>query len=259
MDALPAAVRLGLSAIVYVVAYAVGLVLFAWAARRRGVPAYDARTIAFAGLFGGLIGAAFVQLAVSGESGKTILGGIAGGWIAVVLAKRSIGLRRPMGDLFAFALAGGEAVGRIGCFIAGCCYGKVTGVAWAVHDHGAARHPTQLYSALAALATLGIIVWLDRRRTLPDNAIFFVQGALFCALRFAIEFYRDVPSYAGLTLAQYACVAGFAFFAWRLYALLHRTRNTCRLPSRATSCRSPSRAPSSGSPSPAPSSGSPSP
>jgi len=223
MEALPAHLRLGLSAVVYVAAYGVGLLLFAWAVRRRAVAPADARAVAIAGLFGGLIGASFVQLVVGGETGKTILGGVAGGWVAVALAKHSIGIRRPMGDAFAFALAGGEAIGRLGCFIAGCCYGKVANVAWAVHDHGALRHPTQLYSSLAAFATLGVIVWADRRRSLPDNAIFYLQGALFCAFRFAIEFYRDVPAYGVLTLAQYACIAGFALFAWRLTALM-RTR-----------------------------------
>ncbi len=224
MDALPAHLRLALSAVVYVLAYGAGLLLFAWAARRRGIAARDARAVAVAGLFGGLVAASLVQLVVSGDAGKTILGGVAGGWIAVVLAKRSIGLRRPMGDAFAFALAGGEAIGRLGCFVAGCCYGKVAHVAWAVHDHGQPRHPTQLYSSLAALATLGIIAWADRRRTLPDNAIFFLQGALFCALRFAIEFYREVPAYGALTAAQYACIAGFALFAWRLSAVMRARR-----------------------------------
>ena len=54
----------------------------------------------------------------------------------------------------------------------------------------------------------------------PENGVFYLQGALFCALRFVVEFYREVPSYGGFTLAQYACVAGFAFFAWRLRRLL---------------------------------------
>ena len=62
-------------------------------------------------------------------------------------------------------------------------------------------------------------MWADRRRRLPDNAIFCLQGSLFCALRFVVEFYRDVPAYGGFSLAQYACMAGFALFAWRLRAV----------------------------------------
>jgi phosphatidylglycerol:prolipoprotein diacylglycerol transferase len=220
MDALPEQLRLVLSTLAYVLAYGVGIALFVWAARRHALAARDARAVAVAALLGGLLGAALVQLAVSGEPGKTMLGGIAGGWLAVVLAKRELGVRRPLGDPFAFAIAGGEAVGRFGCFFAGCCYGKVANVAWAVHDHGELRHPTQLYSALAAAATLALIAVLERRRMLPDNGVFFVQGALFCALRFVVEFFREVPAYGGFSLAQYACVAGFAFFVWRLRVLL---------------------------------------
>ena len=223
MEGLPASLRLALAGGIYTVAYGLGLALFVWAARRRGLDSPEVRSVALAALLGGLLGAFLVQLAASGTPGKTVLGGVAGGWAAVILAKRSLGLRRPLGDPFAFALAGGEAVGRLGCFFAGCCYGKIAHVPWAVVDHGAPRHPTQLYSALAALAALAVLVWLERRLRLPDNALFFTQGALFCALRFAIEFYRDGSAYGGFTLAQYACLAGFAFFAWRLGGLLRRT------------------------------------
>jgi phosphatidylglycerol---prolipoprotein diacylglyceryl transferase len=220
VDALPVGIRLGLAAAVYVLAYGAGLALFVWAARRRGVAEEHVRKVVVAALIGGLIGASVLQLAVGGEPGKTILGGIAGGWIAIVFAKRELGIRRPIGDAFAYAIAGGEAIGRVGCFIAGCCYGKIASVPWAVHDHGELRHPTQLYSALAALATLAVIAVLDRRRALPENGIFFVQGSLFCALRFLIEFYREVPAYGGFSIAQYACVAGFIFFVWKLRGLL---------------------------------------
>ena len=222
MDSLPVSLRLTLSAVAYAIAYGAGIALFVWAARRRSLAAGDVRALVVAALFGGLIGATALQLIAGGTPGKTILGGIAGGWILVVLAKRERGLRRPLGDAFAFAIAGGEAVGRLGCFLAGCCYGKVANVPWAVWDHGAPRHPTQLYSALAALLTLAVIAILERRGSLPDNGVFFVQGALFCALRFLVEFYRDVPAYGGLSLAQYACAAGFAFFAWKLATLRRR-------------------------------------
>jgi phosphatidylglycerol:prolipoprotein diacylglycerol transferase len=220
MEALATPLRLGLATVFYTVAYAVGVGLFALMARRRDFETKAVRAVAGAALLGGLVGASFVQLLVSGEPGKSLLGGIACGWLATIWAKRAMGVRRPLGDAFAFALAGGEAIGRLGCFFAGCCYGKLANVPWAVEDHGAFRHPTQLYSALAALATLAVIAWLERRGALPANGIFYVQGALLCAFRFAIEFYRDVPEYGLLTLAQYACVAGFVYFAWRLRALV---------------------------------------
>jgi prolipoprotein diacylglyceryltransferase len=57
----------------------------------------------------------------------------------------------------------------------------------------------------------------------PENGLFYLQGALYCAARFAIEFFRahsGPPLALGLHAAQWACVAGFAFFATRLYLLL---------------------------------------
>lgn len=174
-----------------------------------------------AGLLGGLAGANLVQWLATGLPGKTIEGGIAGGWIAVVLAKRALGVTRPTGDLFALALPAGEAIGRIACFIGGCCYGKVTSVAWAVHDHDAWRHPTQLYLSLAAAVSFAALYTIERRMRLPDNALFYAGGMLFCADRFAVDFFRDVAAAPiGLTAAQLGCCAGFAFFAWKFAALM---------------------------------------
>jgi len=132
-----------------------------------------------------------------------------------------LGIARPLGDLFAIAMSAGEAVGRWGCFFGGCCYGKPSHVAWAVWQHGAWRHPTQIYLSLTSLSIFLFLVRLEKRRLLPENGLFYTQGMLFCASRFVIEFFRDTPSpILGLTLAQWACVAGFLFFTVRLVLLL---------------------------------------
>jgi phosphatidylglycerol:prolipoprotein diacylglycerol transferase len=204
------------AALAYACAYAFGLALFAMMARRRGIATSGVWLIMQAGLIGGLAFAGLTQLLFTGTPGKTLLGGVAGGYLCVVLAKRYLGIVRPTGDLWAVAIAGGEAVGRIGCFIAGCCFGKAAGVAWAVHDHGALRHPTQLYMSAAAAAVLVLLLALDRYR-LPENTLFYAQGVLFCATRLGIEFYRDgAPQYAGLGFAQWACLFGLTFFLWKL-------------------------------------------
>jgi phosphatidylglycerol:prolipoprotein diacylglycerol transferase len=206
-----------------VLAYAIGIAAFSWMARRRGMATDGIAYLAGAGLLGGALGAQVTQLMFGGVPGKSLLGGVACGYLAVVYAKRRLGIRRPTGDLFAVAIAAGEAVGRIGCFFAGCCYGKETTLPWAVYEHGALRHPTQLYAAAGAALTLLVIVALERRRALPENGIFFVQGALMCAFRFAVDFARDVPAVAaGLTTAQIAAALGFAFFAWRFAKLARR-------------------------------------
>lgn len=222
MDALDPHLRWVLAMPVYALAYAAAAFAFWLTANRRGLATSGISSVAQAGLLGGLVGANLVQILATGAPGKAIEGGIAGGWIAVILAKRWIGLKRPTGDLFAVALSAGEAIGRIGCFIGGCCFGKAASLAWSVHDHGAWRHPAQLYLSFTAASTLALLLWLERRRILPENGLFYVQGMCFCAARFAVEFFREVPStpYAGMTLVQLACLAGFAFFAYKLAVLV---------------------------------------
>jgi len=207
---------------VYALAYVAAGYAFWYMARKRGMATSGVFVVARAGLVGGLAGANLVQVLATGAPGKAIEGAIAGGWIAVILAKRSIGLKRATGDLFAVALSTGEMIGRIGCFIGGCCYGKSSNVAWRVYDHDAFRHPTQLYSSAAAAVTLAFLMWLDRRNVLPENGLFYVQGLLFCAFRFGIEFFRESPAarYPGITLVQIACLGGLAFFGYKLTRLL---------------------------------------
>jgi len=223
MDGLAEPLRWLLAAPIYALAYGVAILVFHWMARRRGLDTAGIRLLMGAGLIGGLIGANVAQLVLAGAPGKTIEGGIAGGFIAVVLLKRRLGIVRPVGDLFAPAIAIGEAIGRIGCFIGGCCYGKATVVAWAVHDHGGERHPTQLYTSGAAFLTFGILMVLGRRRGLPENGLFYLQIVLFCLSRFAIEFVREGNALQiGLTLAQLGCAGGIAYALWKLQPLLFR-------------------------------------
>ena len=205
--------------VIYAIAYLAAVGAFAWMARRRGLATEGIRALAAAALIGGLIGANLAQLLIAGAIGKTILGGFAGGYLAVVLTKRQLAIRRPTGDLFAVAFCVGEALGRIGCFIGGCCYGKVATVAWAVHDHGAWRHPTQLYLSLAALVTLAVLLGIEKRHALPENGLFYVQGLLFCAFRLAIQPYREASALDG-ALVLIACTLGLAFFALKLAPLL---------------------------------------
>src|SRR5579863_2020120 len=197
-----------LAAPIYAVAYAVGAAIFWWMAERRSFLRDERMRLLIAGLMGGLAGANLVQLVATSLPGKTIEGGIIGGWIAVILAKRQLAIRRPTGDLFALAIPAGEAIGRIACFIGGCCYGKVAnGVIWAVYDHGAWRHPTQLYLSLAAVSSFALLLWLERRGSLYDGGLLDIGGMLFCVERFAVELFRAGATSAGpFTLAQWACV-----------------------------------------------------
>jgi len=112
--------------------------------------------------------------------------------------------RLPLGkvaDLVAPPLALGQAIGRLGCFAAGCCYGKACDLPWAVTftDPRAGRltgvtldvplHPTQIYHALADLAILAITTTLMRRRRF-EGQVFWVYVLSYAVLRFVVEFFR---------------------------------------------------------------------
>src|SRR5271167_4801543 len=107
-------------------------------------------------------------------------------------------------DVFAPGIALGHAIGRLGCFAAGCCYGKPTTLPWGVTftnplaariagtPLGVSLHPTQLYEAAAEFLNFLFLVWLGTRQKFAGQvaATFFM---LYGIERGAIEFLRDDP------------------------------------------------------------------
>ena len=155
---------------------------------------------------------AFYDGTVWFADGKTILGGIAGGYAAVELAKWIAKIRTRTGDTFAIPVAVSVAIGRVGCFAAGCCFGQVTAVPWGVefplaHDQpGVLRHPTQLYEvAFHLFAALALLV-MDRRRWLEGNQLkaYLITYLIY---RFVSEWLRpESPILLNLTIYQLASV-----------------------------------------------------
>jgi prolipoprotein diacylglyceryltransferase len=143
--------------------------------------------------------------------GKTIVGGLLGGWAGVELAKRFLHIHRSTGDLFVYPLAIGTAIGRIGCFLTGLpdrTYGIATTLPWGVDfGDGAHRHPTQLYES-AFVLLFAFILWLaTHRRTLPAGVLFRLYIAGYLGFRFCIEFIKPreflLPHLSAIQLASF--------------------------------------------------------
>lgn len=122
------------------------------------------------------------------------------------------------------AIAISHGVGRIGCFLAGCCYGTHCDLPWAISLHDKMRHPVQLYEAIL-LISFGI--W-GLRKVLKrnyKNLIYYYVG-FYAFSRFTLEFFRG-DSYRGIYV-------GLSFSQWialvvtlvTLCTFLHKQRNS---------------------------------
>ncbi len=159
--------------------------------------------------------------------GRTIVGGLLGGWIGVELGKRRAAIRERTGDVYVVPLLVGICLGRIGCFLSGLpdqTHGVATTAAWGVDfGDGIPRHPTQLYEILVLLL-FGAVLWSLRRRALPAGHRFrtFIGGYL--TWRLLVEFIKPVHApYLGLSMIQLASLAGALFC---VYSLLRDRRTT---------------------------------
>jgi phosphatidylglycerol:prolipoprotein diacylglycerol transferase len=104
-------------------------------------------------------------------------------------------------DLCAPAIALGQAIGRIGCLMAGDDYGRPTSVPWAVTftdpdagtiggaPLGVPLHPVQLYESLVCLALFAFLVWLARRKRW-EGQVFLAYTLLYAVNRFWLEYFR---------------------------------------------------------------------
>lgn len=108
-------------------------------------------------------------------------------------------------DYVAPALALGHAVGRVGCYFAGCCWGKACDASWAItftseRAHrltgvplNAALHPTQLYEAGIELVIGALLLWKILKASWRPGSTFLMYVALYGFARFGLEFLRDDP------------------------------------------------------------------
>jgi phosphatidylglycerol:prolipoprotein diacylglycerol transferase len=191
-------------------------------ARRAGLNHDTVMSLGLSAIIGALVGAkALLVLRSIGDyvatpselwsmstltSAGDFYGGFVGGLVAAAWffwRHRDVPFWR-VADLCAPAIALGQVIGRIGCFMAGDDYGRATTVPWAVTftDPGAARiggaplgvplHPVQLYESAVCLMLFGILVWLGRRRH-RDGDLILTYTVLYAIARFVLEFFRAMP------------------------------------------------------------------
>ena len=187
------------------------------------------------GVIGMLVGARVFEVLVYDPSfyfanpGQIIAiwkGGLSfhGGLVGILVAgwwycrSKKISLLR-VADMLIVPLAIGQALGRLGNFINGELYGKVTKVAWAVIFPGAegARHPSQLYEAFYDVVIFSVLFGLRDRKYKPGTllALFLIMYAVF---RSITEFFRVTNYYVGpLTIGQFLNVFVFLGGVWLLW------------------------------------------
>lgn len=166
---------------------------------------------------------------IIGGAGLTIYGAVLGATLGIWIYSRVSKLRFGyFADLIAPGIILGQAVGRIGCTINGCCYGTPTSLPWGIIytnpesiGFGAGVvHPTQIYEFIACLVIFGILLAL-RGHLKPDGSLFLVYLGLYSLWRIGIGFLREGTSFMfGLQQAQ---IIGIIVLAIAVSLLAYRT------------------------------------
>jgi len=150
------------------------------------------------------------------EGGISFHGALIGGVIALVAftVKRKLSFLKLV-DICVPSVMLGYAIGRIGCFLNGCCYGTPTTLPWGVRFFEDGKwtqpsHPTQIYASAMGFLFFGLLVWLERRKSFDGQILGWYL--IFAAVeRFVMEIWRGgvtstVVAYH-LTDVQYLCLA----------------------------------------------------
>ena len=182
---------------------------------------------AFFGAF--IVGSINTYISVESESiiiGKSILGAIMGGTIAVEIFKKIMNIKGSTGAYFVPSLAIGIAIGRVGCFLSGLddyTYGIATD-SFLGYDFGdgITRHPVQLYeSAVMALFFIYVLYVYFKNRLYFEKYIFYQFILLYATQRFVWEFLKPYETIAlGLNVFQFFCLGLI------IYSLYHLRRSS---------------------------------
>ncbi len=209
----------------YGVLVATGILLALWLARRQaprmGLDPDQVWNLGIYMVLGGLVGAklwyilentgyytenprALFSLDTLQAAGVWYGGLLSALLVLVIYVRRAKMSFLALSDTFAAPLALGHGIGRLGCFSAGCCWGKPTTLAWGVTftseyaadtvgtPLGVALHPTQLYEATTELLAFAFLLWLGTRRSFRGQ-VFAAYLIWYGVARGTIEFFRGDP------------------------------------------------------------------
>jgi phosphatidylglycerol---prolipoprotein diacylglyceryl transferase len=179
-------------------------------ARRVGLSEDHVYNVALWGIIGGILVSRLLHVIdkwdyymanprqIIGFEGLTVYGAVLGALIAVLIYCRVKKISFwQLGDIIAPGAIVGQAIGRIGCLLNGCCYGLPTSLPWGVVytnpasfcPLGESFQPTQVYHILWDLIGFGIL-WSVRRKLEPKGSLFLLYLAIYAAGDLAIRFVR---------------------------------------------------------------------
>lgn len=139
--------------------------------------------------------------------GRSIVGGLIFGFATAEITKPLMGYTLPPNDRFAALLPFSVAIGRIGCFLAGCCRGIAhDGLLSVTYSDGIPRYPSQLFEA-AFHVVAGVTFLVLVRRGMLKSRVFSTYLIAYGVFRFFSEFIRETPRVAGgYSVYQFWCV-----------------------------------------------------
>lgn len=191
-----------------------GILLLSYRAKEKGYNEDNILNMAIFAVIGGILGGKILYLITDykviaedpsiiiknfGE-GFVVYGSIIGGVIAVyIYCKNKKWHLWSIVDLVIPSVALGQAFGRIGCFLAGCCYGAATNLPIGVEfsnspfaPSGVHLHPTQLYSSAFNFLLTFFLLWYDKKKK-REGSTFGLYLIVYSIGRFFVEFIRDDP------------------------------------------------------------------
>jgi len=185
-----------------------------WRAKKLGENIDDYYNICLIALVGGIVGGRLMYVIVTWNEfagrpwrafnlragGLVWYGGLILAALLILIYAKRKGLNfLHIGDVFSAPMAVGLGIGRLGCLMSGCCYGKPCDLPWAMtypegpyippEVAGMRVHPSPVYEMIAVFAIAGILVYLERHKK-RDGQILWSFFLLYGLARYILEFWR---------------------------------------------------------------------